>query len=266
MGRTAFSYSCRWKATNAVAATRLVDLAQLGWSTCAAVSPLGSASEGKEAVMRFWARNRVWVLAVTASVLLFSLVVTPSAVAHPPDSPFDDTVFAPIQPGGVPIGLEPLATGLTAPLKGVAAPGQPNRLYVVDQPGVIWAVDLATGAKSVFGEMRSRIVTLGVFGPGTFDERGLLGLAFHPSYLSNGKLYTYTSEPVAGPPSLPTTLPEGVAPDHQNVVAEWRVPNPANPASIVDPTSRRELLRVDWPQFNHDGSDVSFGPDELLYI
>lgn len=254
-----------WKAANAVEATRRVGLAQRGAvdvRRCLA----GVVGEGKEAAMRFEAPHRVRMLAVTASLLLVSLVMSAPADAHPPDSPFDDTVFAPIQPGGFPIGLEPVVAGLTAPLKGVAAPGQPNRLYVVDQPGVIWAVDLATGVKSVFGDMRSRIVTLGVFGPGTFDERGLLGLAFHPSYLSNGKLYTYTSEPVAGPPSLPTTLPEGVAPDHQNVVAEWRVPNPADPASVVEPASRRELLRVDWPQFNHDGGDLAFGPDGLLYI
>ncbi len=107
---------------------------------------------------------------------------------------------------------------------------------------------------------------LGIFGPGTFDERGLLGVAFHPNYAVNGKLYTYTSEPNAGPPTFPTTMPPGTPPDHQNVVAEWRAVAPGGPVFGVDPTSRRELLREDHPQFNHDGGDLAFGPDGMLYI
>ena len=71
---------------------------------------------------------------------------------------------------------------------------------------------------------------LGIFGPSTFDERGLLGVAFHPNYEQNGLFYTYTSEPDAGPPTFPTTLPPRRTPDHQNVVAEWQALNPGNPA------------------------------------
>ena len=99
----------------------------------------------------------------------------PGAVAHPPGNAFDNTIFAPIQPGGFEIGLEPVATGLTAPLKGAVAPGEPGRLYVVDQVGKLWAIDLATGSKTVFLDVASRLVPLGVFGPGTFDERACSG-------------------------------------------------------------------------------------------
>ncbi len=106
---------------------------------------------------------------------------------------------------------------------------------------------------------------LGVCGPNSFDERGLLGVAFHPRYAQNGKLYTYTSEPESGLPTFFSTIPPGTA-DHQNVVAEWSVPNPGNPASVVDPSSRRVLMKVNWPQFNHDGGDMAFGPDGKLYI
>jgi glucose/arabinose dehydrogenase len=191
----------------------------------------------------------------------------PSVLGHPPSNPFDDTVFAPINDErGFEVRLEVAARNLTSPLKGAVAPGQPDRLYVVDQPGKLWAVDLDTGDKSVVLDVSARLVPLGVCGPGTFDERGFLGVAFHPNYATNGLLYTYTSEPVAGAPTFPSTLPVGVAPDHQNVVAEWRVPDPGNPASVVDPTSRRELMRVDWPQFNHDGGDLGFGADGMLYI
>jgi glucose/arabinose dehydrogenase len=191
----------------------------------------------------------------------------PMAFAHCPQTPYDTTVFAPIKPqGGFPITLELVASGITSPLKATVAPGHPSRLFVVDQSGTLWAVNLTTGAKTVFLDVSARLVTLGVLGPNTFDERGFLGVAFHPNYLTNGRLYTYTSEPNAGPPTFLTTLPAGTPADHQNVLAEWKVPNPGNPASVVDPASRRELLRVDWPQFNHDGGDLAFGPDGNLYF
>jgi len=204
-----------------------------------------------------------WVVSVAS--LVFAGVLPPaSTLAHAPHDPYDDTRFAPITRFGPSVGVEVVATGLTAPLKGVTAPGQRNRLYVVDQPGILWAIDLTSAGdnKSMFLDVRSRIVTLGVCGPNSFDERGLLGVAFHPNYQQNGLLYTYTSEPNTAPATLPTFIP-GI-PDHQNVIAEWRVPNPGNPASV--PTSRRELIRVSWPQFNHNGSDLAFGPDGKLYI
>ena len=193
-----------------------------------------------------------------------TLVLAAAAAAHPPWAPYDDTRFAPITRFGPAVGVEPVATGLVAPLKAVAAPGLPNHLFVVDQPGTLWVVNLTTGSKAVFLDVSARLVTLGVCGPGTFDERGLLGLAFHPNFQQNGKFYTYTSEPVAGDPSIPSpTVPTDLA-DHQNVVAEWVAVNPANP--LAGAGSRRELLRVNWPQFNHDGGDLAFGPDGKLYI
>jgi glucose/arabinose dehydrogenase len=137
---------------------------------------------------------------------------------------------------------------------------------VVDPTGTIWAVNLITGTKTAFLNVSSRLVTLGVLGPNTFDERGLLGVAFHPNFQQNGLLYTYTSEPNAGPPTFASTIPVGSMPDHQNVVAEWHAINSAEPALGVDLASRRELMRVDWPQFNHDGGDLAFGPDGNLYI
>jgi glucose/arabinose dehydrogenase len=196
------------------------------------------------------------------------------AVAHCPGvvgpPAYLETTFAPIRPGGQPINLAKVADGLTSPLKGTVAPGLRNHLFVVDQIGKVWAVNLTTGSKTVFLDVGptglNRLVTLGVLGPNTFDERGLLGLAFHPNYATNGLFYTYTSEPNAGPPTFPTTMPPGSPADHQNVVAESEAVNPSNPSLGVVPGSRRELMRVDWPQFNHDGGDLAFGPDGFLYI
>src|SRR5918996_4656765 len=185
---------------------------------------------------------RLIALAITAFLLA---VLGPSALGHPPSDPYDDTVFAPINDErGFEVGLEVTASNLAAPVKGVVAPGQLSRLYVVDQPGKLWAVDLATGDKSVFLDVSARLVPLGAFGPGTFDERGFLGVAFHPDYATNGLLYTYTSEPVSGAADF-STMPPGTTANHQSVVAEWSVPDPTSTASVVDPSTRRELMRID---------------------
>ena len=99
-------------------------------------------------------------------------------------------------------------------------------------------------------------------------ERGLLGLAFHPGYNDSSspgfrKFYTYTSEPVTGAADF--TVPKTSAFDHQSVVAEWQV-SAGNP-DLADPASRREVLRVDEPQANHNGGKLAFRPGEsYLYI
>jgi glucose/arabinose dehydrogenase/plastocyanin len=182
--------------------------------------------------------------------------VMPSALADP--------IPASIPLGDLRLRLRTVAAGLTAPVWGTTAPGQPNRLFVADQSGALWAIDLTTGSKSPFLDVSSRLIPLGIFGPGTFDERGLLGAAFHPNYTSNGLLYTYTSEPLNGPADYSTVAP-GTA-NCQNVLAEWHVPNPTDLGAVVDPASRRELLRIDKPQFNHNGGGLVFGPDGYLYV
>ncbi len=176
-----------------------------------------------------------------------------------------DPIPQPIQQGSIPVRLEPLATGLTAPNWGTAAPGDSGRLFVTDQDGILWAIELNTGQKTVFLDVTNRLVALGIFGPGSFDERGLLGVAFHPDYATNGLLYTYTSEPVSGPADF-STMPPATTANHQSLIIEWQVPSPTNPASVVNPASARELLRIDEPQFNHDGGALNFGPDGMLYI
>jgi glucose/arabinose dehydrogenase len=177
-----------------------------------------------------------------------------------------DPIPAPIPMGNVPISLQTISSGLVSPNWGVDAGDGTSRLFVTDQPGTLYAIDLTTREKKVFLDVSDRLVDLGVAGPGTFDERGLLGVAFHPQYASNGLLYTYTSQPVNGVADFTVDLPAGVDPNHQSVVTEWQVQNPTDPTSVVDPASARVLLRIDEPQFNHDAGALTFGADDLLYI
>jgi len=174
--------------------------------------------------------------------------------------------------GDIAIQLETVATGMTAPNWGTAAPGLPNHLFVSDQVGIVWAVDLINGSKTIFLNVTQQIVPLGFAGEGTFDERGLLGIAFHPNYATNGLFYTYTSEPAEGN-SADFPVPGGAPTNHHAVVAEWRVsrpdliPNAYMPDSLVNSASKRELLRIGQPQFNHNGGALNFSPtDQMLYI
>lgn len=177
----------------------------------------------------------------------------------------DDPISASIQKGSVRIRLKPVASGLTAPNWGISAPGDPQHLYVGDQDGKLWRVNLADGTQTVFLDISDRLVPLGVSGSGTFDERGFLGFAFHPQFAENGLLYTYTSEP-ADEASDFSTIPVGSTADHRSVIREWRL-NPAssdqNPASVE---SERILLTVDQPRFNHNAGALNFGADGMLYI
>lgn len=179
--------------------------------------------------------------------------------------PLEDPIARDIPRGAIQVALEPVAGGMTAPNWGVPSSVHHKRLYVVDQNGILWAVNLANGRKWVFLDLSAHLVELGAFGPGTFDERGFLGVAFHPDYARNGLLYTYTSEPAQGPADF-STMPPGVAANHHSVIREWRVPHPRRHASVVDPGSSRILMTVAEPQFNHNAGAMNFGPDGMLYI
>ena len=169
--------------------------------------------------------------------------------------------------GAITVKLNTVAEGFVAPVYATPAPNQPGFLYVVEQHGKIWKVDLNTGVRRLFLDISNKLVPLGVFGSpalGGYDERGLLGVAFHPNYADNNKFYTYISEPYQSGRAHFSTLENGQVADHQSVVSEWIVVNPmTSPASA---TNERALLIVDQPQFNHNGGMIDFGPDGLLYI
>jgi len=173
--------------------------------------------------------------------------------------------------------LTKVADGLTAPIYMTMAAGDPSRMYIVDQTGLILIMKNGAVQASPFLDITSMISQLSpAFGAGPnglnpgYDERGLLGLALHPGYTDPNSpgfrtLYTLHNVPVGRRADFEEPpFPNGnVVPNCQEVIAEWKA-GAANP-DMVDPNSYRELLRYDKPQFNHNGGTIAFGPDALLY-
>lgn len=166
--------------------------------------------------------------------------------------------------GGPEISLEMVSDGFTAPVLASAAPGQDDRLYVVEQGGKVWLVNLDGGDKKLFLDFSSKLVSN--FGTinGGYDERGLLGFAFHPDYASNNKVYTYVSSDYVENKAHFSTQSGSETPDHMTVVSEWIVVNPLSDSSVA--SAERELIIVDQPQFNHNGGMLEFGPEGNLFI
>lgn len=131
-----------------------------------------------------------------------------------------------------------------------------KRLFVIDQIGKIWIID-ATGTRlpTPFLDLTSKLVTLNPF----FDERGLLGLAFHPNYKNNGRFFVYYNAPPRSGGPQP-----GVAWNNLARFSEFRVSG-INP-NLADISSERIFLEMDDPQSNHNGGTLAFGPDGYLYI
>ncbi|AVR47275.1 hypothetical protein C7S20_00945 [Christiangramia fulva] len=145
--------------------------------------------------------------------------------------------------------LELVAEDLVSPVGVVPVPDGSGRLFIIDQIGKIWIVD-KEGNKldEPFLDVSDEMIDLW---PG-YDERGLLGLAFHPDYASNGRFFVYYVAP-----------PED--PDYNNLsrIAEFHVSSDTNKA---DKSTEKAILEIDQPQFNHEGGTIAFGPDGYLYI
>jgi glucose/arabinose dehydrogenase len=154
------------------------------------------------------------------------------------------------------IKLQEFASGLTHPLQMVSIPDGTGRMAVIEQPGQVRIID-ARGRllPEPFLDIGAKMVTLHHF----FDERGLLGIAFHPNYKENGKFYLAYSVPMRS-----KELDRRLWWSHTNLVSEFQVMKD-NP-NKGDPTYERVISQIDWPQFNHNGHWIAFGPDNMLYI
>ncbi len=147
---------------------------------------------------------------------------------------------SPVSAGPLPaMALEPvISKGLRHPVYVTHAGDGSGRLFIVEQPGRIRVVQQGRMEAMPFLDLTDKVRYGG--------EQGLLGLAFHPSYKTNGRFVVNSTR----------------RPDGATVVSEFKVsrnPDVASPAE-------KQLLVVPQPYANHNGGMVEFGPDGFLYI
>ena len=136
------------------------------------------------------------------------------------------------------VPLVPVLTGLASPVYVTNAHDGSHRLFVIEQPGRIRVLQSNASAATVFLDITARVLSGG--------EQGLLGLAFHPQFSTNGRFFVdYTRRP-----------------DGATVIAEYTVSADANVALATE----RTLLVIPQPFANHNGGMIEFGPDGYLYI
>jgi glucose/arabinose dehydrogenase len=164
--------------------------------------------------------------------------------------PYKETVPPPSPPPAVPAKLAAMAklelvTSETKEAIGLeAVPGEKaGRLFVVENRGPIRILRGKTFAQEPFLDLTGQVSLW----PTPNSEQGLLGLAFHPKYLKNGRFFIHY-----------TDLKGAIR------IVEYHAdkgnPDRANPAPI------RELLVLEHPYTNHNGGDLEFGPDGKLYV
>jgi glucose/arabinose dehydrogenase len=148
----------------------------------------------------------------------------------------DDSTRPPSEEEPLELGLELVAEGLTEPVL-LTAPDNDARLFVVERLGRVRVIKDGAVLETPFLDISDRI--------GTVFERGLLGMAFHPDYANNGKLYVYYVD------------------RSDNVVLERFS---SNPTRDVASQSDGAVISFFHGGENLHGGTVAFGPDGMLYI
>ena len=163
------------------------------------------------------------------AILLSAALLGCDDPAGPADTP---------EPGtGPAVGLELVVEGLTSPVDFQAPPGD-ARSFIVEQPGRVRILEDDALDTAPFLDITDRV--------GSGGERGLLGLAFGPDFSASGVFYVHYTD-VAG----------------RTVLSRFRTG--ADP-DAADPGSEEVLLRISQPFSNHNGGQLSFGPDGHLYL
>lgn len=152
------------------------------------------------------------------------------------------------------VDMELIAEEFVSPIQAVATHNS-DRLYIVDQIGKIWVID-GSGIKrpTPFLDLSSKLVTLNP----DYDERGLLGVAFHEDFKTNGRFFVYYQLPPRPGGPVP-----GATWNNLSRVSEFGL---MPDGSRADPNSEKVIIEWDDPQFNHNGGALALGLDDYLYI
>lgn len=122
-------------------------------------------------------------------------------------------------------------------------------IYIVEQKGIVKLLSEGSIKQEYFLDLTKKISGLNRF----YSEKGLLGLAFHPRYSENRKLYVNYS-----------AVSDKAGIDHKTVISEFQT-SFAFP-DRVNLKTERVILEIDQPESNHNGGTLQFGPDGYLYI
>ena len=203
--------------------------------------------------------GRGWLAAIAAvaivgcSIAQPSTAPTPTRVAvtqappgsirpttAPSGSPAPPASLGPLDLGSIAVTLEPFAQVDGGPLAMAAPDDGTGRLFVASQDGRIWVLDAdGTVHPEPMTDLSSRLESGG--------EQGLLGLALHPSFPTDSRVFVnYTDE------------------NGDTIVASLNLDT--GDANRLDPSTHRRYLFVDQPYANHNGGAVLFGPDGYLYV
>jgi glucose/arabinose dehydrogenase len=186
-------------------------------------------------------RARLRIRIVATAVAIIALVIGGSAPAAAAGArPATTIAAAPAayNPNGVAISLRQVVGTFDHPVLVTSPRDGSRRLFVVEQTGRVRIIQRGAVLATPFMNLSTIISNSG--------ERGLLGLAFHPAFKTNGKVYVnYTN--LAG----------------NTVIAEYRVLT-TNPNRVA--STARRILTIAQPYPNHNGGGIAFGPDGFLYI
>ncbi len=152
------------------------------------------------------------------------------------------------------ISLEPVADGLRLPVYVTHAGDGSGRLFVVEKAGKIIIVENGVKRTTPFLDIVSLVKS-------TCSECGLLGLAFPPNFATDGYFFvSYTAKSNLAAPVLPGEPSAG----NDNALARYRVS--ASDPNVADSGSGEVILAINQPYQNHNGGEILFGPDDLLYM
>jgi glucose/arabinose dehydrogenase len=146
--------------------------------------------------------------------------------------------------------------GLTAPLGIELPPGERDEMFIVDQIGVIRRYGMDGSGGDAFLDIRDQLINFdNLPGRKTIDERGLLGLVFHPNFQDNRRFYVHYSAPSR--PGTPGNF------THTQVISEFETNEDGTEAL---PETERTVMEIPSPFYTHNGGAIVFGPDDYLYI